>query len=332
MSDVHTSPAGGRDHALRIDVLAVGETMLTLFADARAGTNALATDACGAESNVARYCAALGHRSGWASRLGDDLAGRLVHREIAGDGVDTSLVEFCREAPTGLMLRDSPEHGQRVQYYRRGSAASLMSPETVPTRDCLNARIVHLTGISLALSEGCRDLIRTLLSAPGRALRSFDVNWRPALWPAGPPRELLAAMANLADVVFVGLDEASAIWGVDDPGSVRALLERPGIVVVKDAGAGVHTYAGQSEHFEPALKGRVVGLRGAGDAFAAGFLSGMLDEPGDLQRCSRLGHVVAMSAISGENDVGPLPDAELVDAMLAADSEAWRSLTYPDFR
>ena len=323
------SASGQGRRPARFDVLAVGESMLTLYRDPRTVADAFAWDVCGAESNAARYCAALGLTSGWVSRLGTGMAGSLVHDAVAGSGVDTSLVEFCADAPTGLMLRDSPEHGQRVEYYRKGSAASLMSPEAVPVKACLNARAVHLTGITPALSEGCRRLVEALLSAPSDALRSFDLNWRPALWPDGPPRDLFLEMANLADIVFVGLDEASEVWGFSDPAQVRSALGQPRIVVVKDGAVGVHTFAAGEAHFEPALSGPILGPRGAGDAFAAGFLCGYLSHPTDLRRCQRLGHVVAMSAMTSELDVGPLPDAAAIDAMLEADDHEWRMLVYP---
>lgn len=321
-------PDGQSQDSPRFDVLALGESMLTLYRDA--GTpHAFAWDVCGAESNTARYCAALGLKTGWISRLGDGMAGSLVHDEIAGSGVDTSLVEFCDLSPTGLMLRDSPERGQRVDYYRRGSAASEMSPEAVPVETCLETRALHLTGITPALSDGCRRLVEALLFEPSGALRSFDLNWRPALWPDGPPRQLFLDLANRADIVFVGLDEASAAWGLGEPQAVRSALAGPKIVVVKDGAAGVHTFAGCDVLFEPALRGPIVGPRGAGDAFAAGFLSGYLAHPEDLKRCQRLGHVVAMSAMVSELDVGPLPEKAEIDAMLDLSEDGWRDLVYP---
>ena len=320
---------GSEPTAPRFDVVAVGESMLTLYRDPGTAAEAFAWDVCGAESNVALYCAALGLSSAWVSRLDTGMAGALVLDAIAAGGVDTSLVDLCEDAPTGLMLRDSPERGQRVQYYRRGSAASLMSPETVSVEICLDSRAVHLTGITMALSGGCRDLVMALLSEPAGAVRSFDLNWRPALWPDGPPGELFLEAANIADVVFVGLDEAAAVWQFSEPSQVRAALPGPEVVVVKDGAVGVHTFTVDDTHFEPALRGPIVGPRGAGDAFAAGFLAGYLSDPDDIRRAQRLGHVVAMSAMVSELDVGPLPGSAAIEAMLAADAQTWGEMVYP---
>lgn len=83
------------------------------------------------------------------------------------------------------------------------------------------------------------------------------------------------------------------------------------------------------EHFEPALRGPIVGPRGASDAFAAGFLCGFLSHPENLPRCQRLGHVAAMSAMTSELDVGPLPDESAITAMLEAGPREWGELVYP---
>ena len=303
--------------------------MLTLFRDPN-GADAFGWDVGGAESNVARYCAALGMNSAWISLLGTGVAGSLVHDVITADGVDTSLVEFREDAPTGLMLRESSGRAPRVQYYRRGSAASQMSPLSFPLDACLDSRIVHMTGITLALSDGCRDLVRGVLSASSDALRSFDVNWRPALWPEGPPRDLLVDIASLADVVFVGLDEARAIWGLTTPDQVRKTLSEPACLVVKDGPRGVHTFSKDSATFEPSLRGPVVQAIGAGDAYAAGFLYGLIVRPDDEQWRQRLGHVLAMSALASNTDVGQVPEWSVIERMLSVNAEQWKAITYPD--
>jgi 2-dehydro-3-deoxygluconokinase len=144
-----------------------------------------------------------------------------------------------------------------------------MSPASVDMSQCLDTRVLHLTGITLALSESCSELVISLLDAPSSALRSFDLNWRPALWPSPIPGKFLADVANRADIVFVGLDEAEAVWGLSTPTDVRATLDRPRYLVVKDGAKGVHTFVDDTVHFEPALSGTVIDPMGAGDALAA---------------------------------------------------------------
>jgi len=321
-------PFAPRPRSTRFDVVGLGESMLSLFRDSE--TPGFSWDVAGAESNVARNCAALGLRTSWISRLGTGVAGPLVHDVIAGGGVDTSSVVFSEDAPTGLMLKGPPKMQPRVQYYRRLSAASQMSPTNVDVPGCLDTIVVHLTGITLALSESCSELVISLLDAPSPALRSFDLNWRPALWPSVIPGEFLADVANRADIVFVGLDEAEAVWGLSTPTDIRATLDRPRYLVVKDGAHGVHTFVGGSVYFEPALRGTVIDPMGAGDAFAAGFLCGIVKHPDDIRRCQRLGHIVAMSAVSSPNDVGLVPDWWAINRMLDTDAQDWERLVDGD--
>ena len=136
-----TSVPGPR--SVRFDVVGLGESMLSLFRDSE--TAGFSWDVAGAESNVARNCAALGLRTSWISRLGNGVAGPLIHDVIAGGGVDTSGVVFSKDAPTGLMLKGPPKMQPRVQYYRRLSAASQMSPTNVDSSACLDTTVLHLT-------------------------------------------------------------------------------------------------------------------------------------------------------------------------------------------
>lgn len=315
-------------HDPRFDLVALGESMLSL--SRVEGSESFSYDVAGAESNVARNGAALGLRTSWISRLGRDVAGPLVHAAIADGGVDTSDVAITDEAPTGLMLKGVPGTQPRVQYYRRGSAASHMSTSNIDIARCLDTSVIHLTGITLALSESCRALVLELLDAPGTAMRSFDLNWRPALWPAEPPGDLLAEVANRADIVFVGLDEAEAVWGLTTPTDVRALIDRPRWLVVKNGADDVTTFVDGAAHTEPALRGTVIDPMGAGDAFAAGYLTGIVQQPSDVRRCQRLGHITAMSAVTSPDDVGIPLRWDDIDRWLALTPDEWAAATYPD--
>lgn len=322
-------PAASRPPDNRFDLAALGESMLSL--SPVPGTTTFSYDIAGAESNVARNVAALGLRAGWVSRIGGDVAGPLVHAAIANSGVDTGDVTVTTDAPTGLMLKGAPGTQPRVQYHRRGSAAAGMSTSNIDVDGCLDTAVLHLTGITMALSESCRALVLELLDAPSTAIRSFDVNWRPALWSSEPSAaDLLADAANRADVVFVGLDEAEAVWGLTTPADVRALIDRPRRLVVKNGAVDVTTFVDDVAHSEPALRGTVVDPMGAGDAFAAGYLTGIVRHPDDEHRCQRLGHIIAMSAVTSPNDVGHPLAWEEIERLLALSSHEWAAMEYPD--
>ena len=167
----------------------------------------------GAESNVACHLAALGTSSAWVSAVGADPFGRALVEEIAASGVDVTATYVDPERPTGVYFKEPGARGGPVRYYRAGSAASGMGPGLLAELDLGGVRLIHLSGITPALSPSCAELVRAVLTAPreGR-LVSFDVNWRPALWPGGDGA-LLAELANLADIVLVGDDEAEVVWG-----------------------------------------------------------------------------------------------------------------------
>ncbi|MFJ1702067.1 sugar kinase [Kitasatospora sp. NPDC088346] len=289
----------------------------------------------GAESNVACALAGLGVPAAWISRVGADGLGRSLVAQIAAHGVDTSAVRVDPDRPTGLYLKETGDGGDhphdlgagrsRLHYYRRGSAASAMGPEVLadpaaaPLLD--GAALIHLTGITPALSDSCHRLVRSLLAVPGRRI-SFDLNWRPALW-AGRDRQALRFLMNGSQIVLLGADEAREVLGTDDPEGLRRLLPRPEVLVLKDDGRRSTAIARDGSVLaEPALRVEVVEPTGAGDAFAAGYLAGVvhgLPQAG----CLRLGHLSAASALTVRGDLGTAPPPALVERLLAAGPAEW---------
>ena len=233
----------------------------------------------GAESNVAMHAAQLGVPTAWVSALGDDALGVRVRDEVAGRGVDTRWVTMDPGAPTGVYFKD-PGHG--VLYYRRGSAAARMSPASVAGVPLEDAEVVHISGITPALSASCAALIDAVIDrvAAGPGILAFDVNHRAALWAPGAAASALLPLARRADLVFVGLDEAECLWHTATADDVRALLPEPKTLVVKDGDVGATEYrrAVGADHrtFVPAIPTEVVEVVGAGDAFAAGYLAALL--------------------------------------------------------
>ncbi|SNS10147.1 sugar kinase [Actinacidiphila glaucinigra] len=312
-------------------VVCVGETMAALAPDPLGpldDADLLRVDIAGAESNVALYLADHGIPARWVSAVGDDPFGRRVRARIAAGGVDVAGVRTDPARPTGLLLKDPGAHGTRVHYHRAGSAASALTPDVLDDPALTGAALVHLSGITPALSPGCHALVERALRPDRPWPVSFDVNHRPALWTGRSAADVLRPLADRADIVLVGLDEAQALWGerITDARSVRELLPGPGVLVVKDGSHAATAFTGTDAHTVPALTVRVAEPVGAGDAFAAGFLSGLLrDLP--VERALRLGHLTAASALRVAADHGPLPDAALVASLLEADEKTWRAAT-----
>ncbi|MEU6141238.1 sugar kinase [Streptomyces sp. NPDC047081] len=315
------------------DVVCLGETMAVLAPpDARplAEQPALALGIGGAESNVACGLAALGHRVAWLSRVGDDPFGRRILAELTARGVDVSAVRTDPVRPTGVYFKDPGPDGTRTHYYRAGSAATAMGPELAAHPAVRRAHIVHVSGITAALSATCANLLETLMARDRRQGResaaryhprvSFDVNHRPALWRDGDAARTLLALARAADIVFVGRDEAEALWGTARPDDIAGLLGPAPLVVVKDAEHGATSYAEGIRTFVPSVPTDVVEPVGAGDAFAAGYLAGVLEERDERSRL-RLGHQAAAAALRTRDDVPLLPPRDEIDQLLAPDEE-----------
>ncbi|MFI5755119.1 sugar kinase [Streptomyces sp. NPDC051569] len=312
-------------------VVCIGETMAALAPDPVAPLETaglLRVDIAGAESNVAMYLADHGVPARWVSAVGDDPFGRRVRDGVAALGVDVTAVRTDPTRPTGLLIKNPGPDGTRVHYYRSGSAAAALGPELLRTDALRDAGLVHLTGITAALSPSCRALVEETL-APGRPYPvSFDVNYRPALWRHEPAAETLWSLADRADIVFVGLDEAQALWGdtVKDAGSVRELLPGPAVLVVKDGSRASTAFLGPTAYTVPALRVHVVEPVGAGDAFAAGYLAS-LRHGGDPVRALRLGHLTAASALRVTADHGPLPSPARLTELLTATEGGWSGAT-----
>ena len=301
-----------------MEVVCLGESMVVLAPapsrDLRRAPD-LKVGVAGAESNVAITLALLGARSAWHGKVGDDPFGERVTDALRAAGVDTAGVRVDPERPTGVYFKDPCPDGTRVHYYRAGSAASTMAPGHLDGAE--PPRILHLSGITPALSESCRALVDQLLvdRAMSPAQVSFDVNYRPALWPVETAGPVLAGLADRADIVFVGLDEAAALWGVESPEEVRERLPAAGTLVVKDGGEGVTCFNGAVRSYCPAEPVEIVEPVGAGDAFAAGFLYGRL-RGADDEGAMRLGHRLAAGALQTVGDLAAPPDPSTVASIL----------------
>lgn len=289
--------------------LTVGETMglvTPVSATPLAEATEFRLEVAGAESNVAIHLARAGHRVAWASLLGDDPIADRIERALAEDGVDTGLVTRLPGCRTGLFLKDPRGGHTIVHYYRNDSAASRMDVAFGRGLPLSPGTLLHLTGITPALSRSCREMVTDLVararSSPGVEL-SFDVNHRAALWPGGQAAEVLHGLAEQVDILFVGRDEAAAVWGLDSAGAIRASFPDVPEVVVKDAGVAATLFTSGECVVEPALRVEVVDPVGAGDAFAAGYLAARLEGADEEERLRRA-HELAAGVLGRTNDIG----------------------------
>ncbi|MBI3977434.1 MAG: sugar kinase [Chloroflexi bacterium] len=310
-----------------LDVVTLGESMV-LLVPTSAGPLRHATHferhLAGAESNVAIGVARLGGRAGWISRVGDDEFGRYALATIRGEGVDVSRVVVDPAAPTGVFFRERRELGPvRTYYYRRGSAASRLSPDDVPAEYLSAARYLHVTGITPALSAACAAAVRHAVDVARAAgvVVTFDPNYRQRLWPAIEAKPVLLDLAARCDVLLPGLDEAQILTGETsaEAAGERLLALGPRLVVVKLAAEGCLAVSGEGAVAAPALPlRRVVDPVGAGDAFAAGFLVGQI-RGWDLPRTLRLANLMGAYATTVPGDVEGLPTWQEIETFGGVD-------------
>lgn len=264
-------------------MITAGEAMGAIRADGlvRLGARARISIA-GAEANVAIGLARLGHAPRWVGVVGTDQLGALVLRTLRAEGVDVSAVR-TDQAPTGVIVFEERLAGvARVDYHRRGSAGSLLAPD-----DLLDAwepapRVLHVTGLTMALGAGPAETVR----AGVRAARErgvtvcLDVNHREKLWTSASARQALVPLADALDVVIASEDELGLVApGGDEVGAHADSLLESGVdqVVVKLGAQGARAYTRDGTFHVPARPVRPVDPIGAGDAFVAGYLSGLLD-------------------------------------------------------
>jgi 2-dehydro-3-deoxygluconokinase len=302
-------------------VVTAGETMV-LGIPARPGrlrhAASLELKVGGAESNVAIALSRLGVSAGWVSFLGDDEPGQLVLDRVRGEGVDTSRVRRLQDHPTGLYLREQVGAATRVYYYRRDSAASAMAEDAFDPAYLEGAEFLHLTGITPALSKGCRHFIHWVAEEAGESgtRLSFDVNYRSKLWSPEEARAFTEELLPRVDLFFAGDEEARALWGRDDEEFLRELAGMgPQEVVLKRGKEGSVVVIGGEVFEQPAFPVEDVDPVGAGDAFDAGYLAGHL---WGLEAEDRLRVANAMGALSVATlgDYEGLPDREELWAFL----------------
>jgi len=262
----------------------------------------------GAELNVAIGLVAQGVAVDMITRVGDDGFGRHILAELHRYGVDTRAIHTDATRVTGMYVKQVETTGSRMLYYRAGSAASALSPDALREPSVAaalrDASIVHTTGITPALSADAAAAQDAVFHGRGAGQTvAFDLNWRAPLWRGrrGEGAALLTDFARRADIVLVGSDEAEMVFGTRDPARLRAALPEPGILVVKNDGAVATGFQGDHRIDVPARTAEVVEAIGAGDAFAAGLLAGIL--AGDaLEPAIQRAHTTAVLALSGPHD------------------------------
>lgn len=308
--------------AITPEVVTFGESMGLMMPDGVKGIEYSARfekSFAGAESNVAIGLARLGRRVGWFGQLGADPLGQYILKQIRGEGVDVSRARLVEGAPTGLIIREVVSGKSSVYYYRRHSAASLMRPDRLDEAYIAGAKLLHVTGITPAISADCRDTVKEAVRiARKHGVRvCFDPNLRLKLWSAAEARAVLLELAEQADYFLPGLDELSLLYETDDwEQLVRRLGELPAVSVVKGGDDRTFVVERGAVSTVPYFKAeRVVDTVGAGDGFCAGFIAGLLNGYSHTE-AARLGNLIGSMVVQAHGDWEGLPTWAQVQAAL----------------
>ncbi|MGP2451195.1 sugar kinase [Pantoea stewartii subsp. indologenes] len=301
-----------------LDVITIGEAMAMFVARETGDLAAVETfikRAAGAELNVAIGLARLGLKVGWVSRIGQDAFGRFICQVLDKENIDHRQVTVDPHYPTGFQLKSKVDDGSDplVEYFRKGSAASHLSPEDFDHDYFGSARHLHLSGVAAAISDSSLELTRHAakeMRARGKTI-SFDPNLRPVLWRSEEEmRKQLNLLAEYADWVLPGEKEGYILTGYRQPQDIADFYLDKGVkaVVIKTGGEGAwYKTAGGEQGQVAAIKvDQVVDTVGAGDGFAVGVISALL-EGKPLVEAIRRGNKIGSLAIQVSGDSEGLP-------------------------
>lgn len=281
----------------------------------------------GAESNVAVGLCKLGHTAGWISRLGEDEMGAYVLNAVRAEGVDCSHVLLDPDHRTGLMLKEMGIGETKVYYYRENSAASHLCPKDLDKRYLSKAKIIHLTGITPVLSKSCEAAVDHMAAYAKQKgiLLSFDPNIRKKLWKDKDYTGLMQSLLYMSDIALLGRDEAYQIMGTDDPEEIVIKLRSEGVrwIGVKDGGNGAWVADSESMEFVAPYPCRTIDPIGAGDAFNAAFLAGIL-EGRPLAESGQMAAIAGALATETPGDIEGYPSMKQLEMKLNAGKEIYR--------
>ena len=306
-------------------LVTLGEAMLRLSVrpgDRIEDAEAFEVHVAGSEANVAYAAARVGLRSAWVSALPDNPLGHRVATTLAAGGVDTSLVSWVPNARLGLYFVElaTAPRSISVTYDRAGSAMALASVGDFDWPRVADTKFMHVSGITLGLSASCAEIAqRAMQEARQHGARvTFDVNYRQKLWGAEAAAAASRVAARLADLVICTLEDARDLFSVEGTGEKAAshLRSELGVetVVLTLGTEGAVAVGNEGSVSRPGHRVDTVDRVGAGDAFTAGLIWGLVD--GSLELGLERGLAMSALKMSLRGDLFRL-DAGDVNALIA---------------
>jgi len=310
-------------------ILALGEAMLEFNQARPAAPDDYLRGYGGDTSNMAiaaaRLTGAASGSVGYATRVGNDAFGRMLQDLWRREGVDTQAVGIDDDAPTGVYFVTHGPSGHEFSYLRAGSAASRMHPGNLPLDVIRGAHLLHVSGISQAISASACDAVFAAIDAAkaAGARISYDSNLRPKLWPLPRARAVIMATIAQCDWFLPSLDEAKALSGQDEIEAIIDWCHALGapVVALKCGAEGVVASDGRRRERIPGHVVQSVDATGAGDCFDGAFAARVFAGDNPFV-AARYANAAAAIATTGYGAVAPLPRDADVRALLDREGPA----------
>lgn len=308
-----------------IDVITYGEAMAMFIAQEYGyleKVHIFQKKVAGAELNVATGLSRLGISTAWMSKIGNDSFGKFILQHLEQENINSELVFIDREHPTGFLLKEKAKNGEdpKVEYFRKGTAASYIAINDVIPSTFERAKHLHLSGVAAAISESSYDLSNYLLEfmRDKHKTISFDPNLRPSLWKNEQiMKEKINHLAIKSDWFLPGIKEGKILTGLNNPNEIAGFYLDKGVklVIIKlgEEGAYFKDCKGNENIIPPFKVNNVVDTVGAGDGFAVGVISALLEGKTTEQaviRGNKIGSLIIQ--VTGDNEGLPTK-SELAD-------------------
>ena len=311
---------------MNADIVALGEPLIEFNQTRSDDPHTYLQGFGGDTSNMSIAAARLGASAGYITRVGDDAFGRMFLSLWDREHVDVSGVAIDRGAPTGVYFVTHGERGHAFSYLRAGSAASRLSPAELPVDVIRHARVLHVSGISQAISScACDAVFAAMEMARDAGVNvSYDTNLRLSLWPLARARATIIASLAYCDWCLPSLDDMRELFGSDDADGLIDRCHAAGapVVVLKCGPQGCVVSNGSRTE---TLRGHGVAhvdATGAGDCFDGAFAARIVagDDP---FTAARYANAAAALATTGFGAVAPLPrDADVRQQLEKAQASA----------
>ncbi|MEJ5358459.1 MAG: sugar kinase [Desulfobacterales bacterium] len=305
------------------DIVAIGEPMLEFNAEEEGALSEVTRFLAGWGGDTSNFCIAAsraGGKAGYLTRIGSDEFGNSLLALWKREGIDTSRVVRDPEAYTAAYFISRLGREHFFTYFRKDSAASRMQPEFLPREYIAQARLLHVSGISQAISTSACDTVFAAIGIARQAGRlvSYDPNFRPRLWPVERARAVIHETCRLADLVFPSLEEARHLTGLDRAEEIARfyLGLGPKVVLLKMGAEGSLLATADGIERQPSFQVASIDMSGAGDTFDGAFVTAFL-EGRPPSACARFANAAAALTTTGLGCVRPIPRREEIEKLLS---------------